>query len=237
MLNFINRLQLNAYCNMYSYCILNNIKIYSNSKVKENTLVVEAKHEEIADGSRRSKEFSRTVRLPRDVDVERLTSTLSKDGVLTVQAPVPPKYGGIVISDNNFSSAPVSPKSYASTVDKFQLSPSFSEASAYTGFNQSTSDINSELAGQFPTYVSLPSGGRKLELLVEVSKSFCSEDIVVRVDGTKMIIECRREMEYNEQKCRINFNREYDLNCELVSSTIEATLNSNGKLRVTALLA
>jgi len=43
-----------------------------------------------------TREFQRRIQLPSDVDPAKLTSTLSTDGILTVEAPVPPRYQAIV---------------------------------------------------------------------------------------------------------------------------------------------
>ncbi|ELT96627.1 hypothetical protein CAPTEDRAFT_40509, partial [Capitella teleta] len=56
-------------------------------KVDKDTLVVEAKRETIKDGSKSSKQFSRNVHLPSDVDPDKLVSSLSNDGILTLEAP------------------------------------------------------------------------------------------------------------------------------------------------------
>jgi len=60
-------------------------------------LVVEAKHvEHDAAGSKVVRQFQRRIQLPRAVDPGKLTSTLSTDGILTVEAPVPPCYQSVV---------------------------------------------------------------------------------------------------------------------------------------------
>ena len=60
--------------------------------VEEQTMIVRATHRVERDGAVSVKEFSRKVDIPPDVDTEKLTSTLSSDGILTVEAPVPPLY-------------------------------------------------------------------------------------------------------------------------------------------------
>jgi len=60
--------------------------------VEEQTMIVRATHRSERDGAVSVKEFSRKVNIPPDVDPEQLTSTLSSDGILTVEAPVPPIY-------------------------------------------------------------------------------------------------------------------------------------------------
>lgn len=196
---------------------------------------------------------------------------LSRDGILTVQAPLPPRYitsssGAVRVhadsGSNAMHSAPVSPKSFCSSmmgaVDKCQLSPSFSEVSTSTAFIPPTpvittlattpsSSLDSAYSStgiadqtQFPTYITMPAGNQKMELTVDVGRLFCSEDIVVRVDGSKLTVEARRDFCQQQQqasrpeKCKLLVSREYELNCLLEPSSVEASLNATGKLRVTA---
>lgn len=57
-------------------------------KVQDNKLTVYAKHEEKSPTSTISREYSRQVDIPSHVDQDRLQSTLSRDGILTIDGPV-----------------------------------------------------------------------------------------------------------------------------------------------------
>lgn len=63
-------------------------------KVQESKLIVNAKHEEKSAQTSVSREYSRQVDIPSNVDQDRMQCVLSKDGVLTVEAsvsqPAPP---------------------------------------------------------------------------------------------------------------------------------------------------
>lgn len=48
-----------------------------------------------------AREFQRRIQLPSDVDPGKLSSTLSTDGILTVEAPVPPRYQAVVGPQNH----------------------------------------------------------------------------------------------------------------------------------------
>lgn len=50
---------------------------------------VHAKHEEKSDNRSVYREYNREFLLPKGVQPERIKSSLSKDGVLTVEAPLP----------------------------------------------------------------------------------------------------------------------------------------------------
>lgn len=58
-------------------------------KTMDNRLCVHAKHVEESPGRKVYREFTKEYTLPKNVDPLRLTSTLSKDGVLMVEAPAP----------------------------------------------------------------------------------------------------------------------------------------------------
>ncbi|XP_021366019.1 major egg antigen-like isoform X2 [Mizuhopecten yessoensis] len=74
-----------------------NVKDYKpdevNVKMDADKLIVNAKHEEKKEGKSVCREFSREVNIPREVDPMSLGCTISSDGILTVEAPLPtPQY-------------------------------------------------------------------------------------------------------------------------------------------------
>ena len=60
-----------------------------NVKMEANKIIVYAKHEEKDGHKSVSREFSREVNIPNEVDPMALQCTISKDGILTVEAPMP----------------------------------------------------------------------------------------------------------------------------------------------------
>jgi len=58
-------------------------------KTVDNKLMVHAKHEEKTDTKSVYREYNREFLLPKNVNPETIRSSLSKDGVLTVDAPLP----------------------------------------------------------------------------------------------------------------------------------------------------
>ncbi|CDW57549.1 Putative heat shock protein [Trichuris trichiura] len=60
-----------------------------NVKTVDNRLLVHAKHEEKSQQRSVFREYNQEFMLPRGTDPELITSTLSVDGILTVQAPLP----------------------------------------------------------------------------------------------------------------------------------------------------
>lgn len=59
-------------------------------KTMDKRLCVHAKHTEESPGRKVYREFTREYTLPNDIDALRLSSSLSKDGVLQIEAPAPP---------------------------------------------------------------------------------------------------------------------------------------------------
>lgn len=73
-------------------------------KTVDNTIVVIGKHEDKADNyGYVSRQFSRKYLLPADVEPETVTSTLSADGILSIQAPRKP----LQIKDTDGRAVPI----------------------------------------------------------------------------------------------------------------------------------
>lgn len=58
-------------------------------KTVDNKLLVHAKHEEKSECKSFYREYNREFLLPKGTNPESIKSSLSKDGVLTVEAPLP----------------------------------------------------------------------------------------------------------------------------------------------------
>lgn len=58
-------------------------------KTVDNKLLVHAKHEEKEGGKSVYREYNREFLLPSGTDPETIKSSLSRDGILTVEAPLP----------------------------------------------------------------------------------------------------------------------------------------------------
>lgn len=67
-----------------------------NVKIDTNKLIVHAKHEEKSGNKSVSREYSREVDLPRDIDAMALQCSISTDGILTVEAPMPGQQFGAI---------------------------------------------------------------------------------------------------------------------------------------------
>lgn len=94
-------------------------------RVEGDKLLVQAKHEEVESGGHCVKEFKRTMNLPKDVDVEKLSSTLSTDGILTIEAPVPPRYQTVmhIPPRTQLPRSPTSPTAPSSVAPTYHDTP------------------------------------------------------------------------------------------------------------------
>lgn len=77
-------------------------------RTEGSKVVVQAKHEEKGGGKSESREFSRSLDIPRHIQPESLNCTLSKDGILQLEAPVSaPQYKQIASSEKFQHPAPL----------------------------------------------------------------------------------------------------------------------------------
>merc|ERR1719318_1061667 len=79
------------------FAIRFDVKDFKPEEINVSTLggklTVSAAHEEKTGNSTSRREFKRTVDVPSDVQVGLMRSTLSKDGILSITAPInPPNY-------------------------------------------------------------------------------------------------------------------------------------------------
>ena len=104
-----------------------NMKDYNpeevNVKMDSSKIMVSARHEEKSGGSTVSREYSREVNIPRDVDPLALQCTLNPDGYLVVHAPLPvPGYPSV--KDAGAPTRPENSSTVVSSSSSYYSSPS-----------------------------------------------------------------------------------------------------------------
>lgn len=176
-------------------------------KVQENKLIVSAKHVEKSASSTRSREYSRQVDIPDNVDQDRIQCILSKDGVLTVDGPV---MGVVGIRESilpvHFNSTEASPRSHPMTTPSSVVrNPIVTEA----------------------------DGSRKLRLQVDIGE-FTPEEIVVKTMDKKLIVHAAHEEKRQGRTMSREFNKEYELPESVDPMTVNAYLGDDGKLVIEA---
>lgn len=212
------------------FCMSFDVKDYDaediSVTVEDQTMIVRATHRSEKDGAVSVKEFSRKIKIPPEVDPEKLTSTLSSDGILTVEAPVPPAYQA------------VEGCSAASPYQALQGQQSQNGAAASLRSTEVPAVAASSVA---PPLLDTPvfswdqvAGRRKLNLLLEVGAPYTAEDVVVKLDGRRLIVEATHAQKFQGRTSKTSMQRDFDLAEDIDIETIRALLQSNGQLSVTA---
>ena len=195
---------------------------------EDDSLVVQAKHQTVIDGAVSIKEFSRKVKVPKDVDPEKLTSTLTSDGILTVEAPTLPVY-----KETSGSATPppaVSPASSCSSGNRFSDGDGVPVDFRCVDSSNSFAGIPLDT----PVFSSDGNGRRKMELILEVGKPYTPEDVVVKLEGKRLIVQATHEQKWQGKSSKISMQRDFDLSEDIDSTSVEALLKSNGRLMITA---
>jgi len=187
-------------------------------RVQDNKLSVSAKHEEKSSKSSVSKEYSRQLDIPSNVEQDKLQCILSKDGILSIEGPVK-------------DSKPMLSKE---TVLPIQHGPS---SPVSTPNNQIVIarplDVASPVSPVKNPIITEPDGTRKLRLSVDVGE-FRPEEIVVKTDQRKLIVHAEHEEKLSGRTMHKEFNKEYELPESVDQTSISAYIGDEGKLYIEA---
>jgi HSP20 family molecular chaperone IbpA len=221
-------------------------------RTQDSKLIVHAKHEEKGSGKNVSREFSRQVDIPRHVDPDKLSCTLSNDGVLQVEAPVPaPAY------DRIRTTAPATQLSHEAPRNQPRLIPSTSGPHQQPRLIPSTSGpqqprlIPSTSGPQQPRLIpsSTPppsssfrsgpivteqDGSRKLKIEVDIGREFGPEDIMVKTVDKKLVVHAKHEEKAAGRTSFREFSREFELPEDVDPNTVQASITDDGKLQIEA---
>ena len=187
---------------------------------EERTLKVSAKRvEESPGGGANTHQFNRQVVIPENVDPEMITSYLSPEGVLTLEArvdksePVQTVYKHRSIGDSPVSQPP-----------------------AYDSVAKTTSPYG--LASRSPyLYSGSPNivetdAGRKLQMTVDIGRNFTPDDVIVTLLTRKIVVKARHEETTGGRTSTRQFSREFDMPERLENSTVVVKLDSDGTLYI-----
>ena len=188
-----------------------------NVRTQENKLIVHAKHEETGEGKNVSREFSRQIDLPKHVDPERLQSTLSKDGILQVEAPVAaPSYDRITAD----TAAPVRSMAHLPPLQTSGLSGS---GSGSPGSSFKTGPVLTE-----------QDGSRRLKMTVEIGKEFKPDEVMVKTVDKKLQISAKHEEQVQGRTTMREFSKELELPDNVDPNSVTASMSEDGKLIIEA---
>ncbi len=182
-------------------------------RIENDKLIVHAKHEESSDASNISREFKRQFDIPKHVDGQKLQSTLSKDGILQIEAPVPaPAYKQI---------SQMAPSSYMSPIRSLVHSSSPFESAVPQEYR--SGPVLTEQDGQ-----------KIMKIIVDIGSEFKAEDISVKTIDRKLVVSARHEEKSAGRSSIREFNREFELPGDVDPSLVTASMTDDGKLQVEA---
>lgn len=165
-----------------------------------------------------SREFSRQIDIPANVDPQTLRSTLSKDGILQVEAPVAaPAYDKVrsITADTGFRS----------------LSGTASPVIGGGLFHPESATLQSSSQRNVVASDASQSGFR---IAVDIGAEFQPGDLTVKTVDRKLVVHARHEEKTpGRTSCR-EFNREFDLPEGIDPQFVTASLGEDGRLVIEA---
>ena len=75
---------------------------------------------------------------------------------------------------------------------------------------------------------------RRLDLVLDVGPPYTADDVVVKLDGRRLIVEATHVDKYQARSSKTSMQRDFDLSEDVDVASIRALLQSNGQLAVTA---
>ena len=75
---------------------------------------------------------------------------------------------------------------------------------------------------------------RRLDLVLDVGPPYTADDVVVKLDGRRLIVEATHVDKYQARSAKTSMQRDFELAEDVDVSTIRALMQTNGQLAVTA---
>lgn len=185
-------------------------------KVQDSKVVVYAKHEERNNTQSVSREYSRQVDIPGNVDQEKLNCVLSRDGILTVDGPV--------FSNQLIPTQQVLPIQHT-IVQPVQSQPIVAQQQPERTLQLATPVKN--------PIITEPDGTRKLRLTVDAGE-FRPEELVVKTMEKKLVVHAEHVEKTEGKTLHKEFNKEYELPDSVDQTAITAYIGDEGKLIIEA---
>ena len=187
---------------------------------EDDTLKVSAKRvEESSGGGANTHQFNRQVAIPNNVDPDALTSYLSPEGVLTLEAPVtgPQSVQTVFKQRSSADSSVLHPPTYDSVVrSKSPVGLAARSPYLYAG---SPNIVETDV-------------GRKLQMTVDIGRNYEPEDVQVSLLTRKIVVKAKREEKVGARTSKREFSREFDMPERLENSTVRVKLDSDGVLYI-----
>ncbi|GAB1598539.1 major egg antigen-like [Argonauta hians] len=181
-----------------------------NVKMDVDKMQVHAKHESKTGGSSVSREYSRSVNIPKDIDPMNLQCTMSNDGVLSIEAPLPlPEYAAV----NDSSSRASSVASAMSTPPPKCSTP--------------PSSVNTSATR--PPVVEEKKYKDEIDI-----EDYKPEEITVKTLDKKLVITARREEKIGNRTTTKNMSKESTIPDNVDPLSVKAFFADNGRLLIEA---
>lgn len=201
-------------------------------KLDGDRIVVRAsKQVEEESGEMVSKEFIRKVEKPIEIQALKLKSFLTTDGILVVEAPLPPHTLGI----QRLTSSP-SRISYGTSSHSSQENNTSSAHSTHSHSpSGSPSTPSSSIKEGMPIF-SGEEGERSLTLIVDIGTAFKPKDVTVQIiKDNRIQIKAKHEERTSERLCKNKYFKEYELQERIETYSMRAAMTDSGKLIIGAL--
>lgn len=179
-------------------------------------------------------EYVRKIERPAEVDPKRVRAFLSSDGVLTLEAQLPPQTLSLA-GQHGAKSSP----SHGGPVSLLHDSPSNSLAGRKSRSGSSDSPKTPSAAA--PMKIGVPSfherdGMRVLSLTIDLGATYKASEVMVQVvKENKLLVKARHEERTTERMVKSKFCREYELSEKIETYSVRAGLAEDNHLIVGAL--
>lgn len=165
-----------------------------------------------------SREFSRQVDIPQNVDPVKLRSTLSKDGILQIEAEV----------------SAGAPSSYGRTQDPGRPS---SPSASTTAASRSYPGADPRIVFDCGPSLTEQDGSRTFRIAVDVGPEFGPGDLAIKTVDRKLVVNARHEERTPGRTSCKEFSREFDLPDGVDPNLVTASMTCEGRLLLEAPLA
>ena len=174
-------------------------------------------------------DYIRKIAKPRDVKVERLTSLITSDRILIVEAQLPPPHLGKLTSSPSRSSH--------GTGSNRSMTSSTKSRSRSNSASPSTPSV----AGAAKPKYNLPTfhgddDARFLSLIIDIGDEFNNKEITVQIINDSCIqVKAKHEERSSDRLKKCKYFKEYELGEKIETYSLRAGLTKSGKLVVGAL--
>ncbi|XP_067934822.1 uncharacterized protein [Watersipora subatra] len=212
---------------------------------RNGKLIINATHEDKIGKSTSRREFTRSVDLPADIQINMMKSVFSRDGILSITAPIkPPLYDSSPIPITSLHS---SPRLEASSMQAFDA--------PYTDHGETTTSYNRQKSRQDYTaspssasfYSSQPSPGyncrqnttaeaehKPMDYSVPVT-GYSPEEITVSIEGRKVKVYGKHvESRIGGRKTHNEFTKLFDLPSDVEARDVRCYIKEGHTLHIIA---